>query len=198
MAGTALETAMRFAGLWASNGASGGVGATPAAIGARRLFKNVSEQIAAGGPVAQRQQRAVRRIQGRHGAGLVRVPRGALTPQGVQERQTPCLGQSGECHPSEGEFMAKDQGAAVQASTGQAIGPVVQLRKQDAGDVAQKVRVVGHFLQMFADMSMGGAPAQRLDLCGESFSVVMEDLAGRCMAAEGEIEKLGGEARRHA
>jgi len=79
-----------------------------------------------------------------------------------------------------------------ESSTGEATGPVAVVATRDAEAVAHDVRIVGHFLRLFEDMAMGGGPKARLDLCGESFSVVMEDLADRCMAAEREIERLGG------
>lgn len=79
-----------------------------------------------------------------------------------------------------------------EASTAEATGRVVMVTSSDAEAVAHRVRTVGHFLRLFEGMSMGGPSGTRLDLCGESFSVVMEDLADRCMAAEREIEQLIG------
>lgn len=76
------------------------------------------------------------------------------------------------------------------ASTAEATGRVAMVPAKDLDALAQRLWTVGHFLTLFSDMSMG-APAARLNLCGESFSVVMEDLAERCMAAGSQVERLG-------
>ena len=86
--------------------------------------------------------------------------------------------------------MAKSQVEAVKASVPQATERLRMLDQSAAEAVALKVRQVGHFLRVMSDLSCG-VPKGRADICAEAFSVVMEELAERCMAAETEIEQLG-------
>lgn len=73
-----------------------------------------------------------------------------------------------------------------------ATGPVVLLSVPDAEATARNVRVLGHFLRVMSELATD-KPGGRIDMCAESFSVVMEELAGRCMACEAEIAGLGAD-----